>query len=80
MRRLTLLVALSACSEHDMGMHMDFPLPAVIEVAPTEGTFESALAPDLDPDPGVVEVSLEARAAEVELAPGRRVAMWTYNG
>jgi FtsP/CotA-like multicopper oxidase with cupredoxin domain len=81
MRRfLVVVVALSACSEHDMGMGMDFPLPAVIEVAPSEGPFESALAPDLDPDPAVVEVSLEAQATEVELAPGRRVAMWTYNG
>jgi|JI10StandDraft_1071094.scaffolds.fasta_scaffold46760_4 FtsP/CotA-like multicopper oxidase with cupredoxin domain len=82
MRRLTFLAvgALAACSEHDMGMGMDFPLPAVIDVAPSEGVFESTLAADLDPDPTVVEVSLEAQATEVELAPGRRVAMWTYNG
>src|SRR4249920_1931150 len=39
-----------------------------------------AEAPDLNPDPGIVEVNIEARVAPVELAPGRRVEAWTYNG
>jgi FtsP/CotA-like multicopper oxidase with cupredoxin domain len=37
-------------------------------------------AVDTNPDPGVVEISLEARLAEVEVAPGRRVEAWTYDG
>lgn len=55
-------------------------VPEVIEVAASEGPFEPAAAPDLDPSPTVVEVALEARVAEIELAPGRVVSMWTYNG
>jgi FtsP/CotA-like multicopper oxidase with cupredoxin domain len=37
-------------------------------------------AADLNPDPRVVEVNLDARVAEVEIAPGRRVEAWTYDG
>jgi FtsP/CotA-like multicopper oxidase with cupredoxin domain len=41
-----------------------------------------ALAPasDLNPDPHVVEVNIDARVAPVEIAPGQRVDAWTYNG
>ncbi len=35
---------------------------------------------DTNPDPRVVEVSLVAKLAEVEIAPGKRVRAWTYNG
>ena len=35
---------------------------------------------DTNPDPRIVEVSLVAKFAEVEVAPGRRVRAWTYNG
>jgi FtsP/CotA-like multicopper oxidase with cupredoxin domain len=37
-------------------------------------------AVDLNPDPHIVEINLEARIAGVEIAPGRRVNAWTYNG
>ncbi len=37
-------------------------------------------APDLNPDPRIVEINLEARPASVEIAPGERVEAWTYNG
>lgn len=36
--------------------------------------------PDLNPDPNIVEVNLVAKLAEVEVAPGKRVHAWTYNG
>jgi FtsP/CotA-like multicopper oxidase with cupredoxin domain len=39
-----------------------------------------AEAPDRNPDPHIVEVDLEARLAEVEVASGERVQAWTYNG
>jgi FtsP/CotA-like multicopper oxidase with cupredoxin domain len=39
-----------------------------------------AVAPDLNPDPHVVEVNIDARVASVEIAPGERVDAWTYNG
>jgi FtsP/CotA-like multicopper oxidase with cupredoxin domain len=35
---------------------------------------------DLNPDPQVLEINLEARLAQVEYAPGQRVEAWTYNG
>lgn len=37
-------------------------------------------APDGNPDPAVVEVEITAKMAEVEVAPGKRVQAWTYNG
>lgn len=36
--------------------------------------------PDLNPDPRIVEVELTATLADVEVAPGKRVKAWTYNG
>ena len=35
---------------------------------------------DTNPDPKIVEVAMVARLAEVEVAPGKRVRAWTYNG
>ena len=35
---------------------------------------------DLNPDPRVVEINLTAQLAHVEVAPGKRVQAWTYNG
>ena len=35
---------------------------------------------DLNPAADVIEIELEARIAEVEIAPGRTVSAWTYNG
>jgi FtsP/CotA-like multicopper oxidase with cupredoxin domain len=37
-------------------------------------------AVDTNPDPGIVEVSIEARIATVTYAPGRQIEAWTYNG
>ncbi len=35
---------------------------------------------DLSADPRVLEVSLEARLGEVEILPGVKTTLWTYNG
>jgi FtsP/CotA-like multicopper oxidase with cupredoxin domain len=37
-------------------------------------------ATDLDPDPRIVEIRLEARLAPVELLPGTTTMAWTYDG
>src|SRR4029453_12656596 len=37
-------------------------------------------ADDINPDPNVVEVNLEARTAQFSLVPGGPTTMWTYNG
>jgi FtsP/CotA-like multicopper oxidase with cupredoxin domain len=39
-----------------------------------------AEARDTNPDPNVVELTLTAKLAEVEVAPGKRVRAWTYDG
>ena len=48
------------------------------------GPFDSEIplrAPvDRNPDPKVLEVDLEARIAEVEIVPGKKTKMWTYDG
>jgi len=45
-----------------------------------QGIARLAEAPDTNPDPNIVEITLEARLANVEVAPGQRVEAWTYNG
>ncbi|MBZ0122197.1 MAG: multicopper oxidase family protein [Sandaracinaceae bacterium] len=79
MRRfgLVVVVVLGACSSP---ASLPPGVPQVIDVAPTEGPFDGMLAADLDPAPNVVEVALEARPADVEIAPGRTMSLWTYNG
>ena len=37
-------------------------------------------AADTNPDPRIVEIDLDARVAQVEIAPGLRTEAWTYNG
>src|SRR5688500_7997500 len=37
-------------------------------------------ADDIDPDPKIVEINLEARIASLEIAPGTRTDVWSYNG
>lgn len=84
--RIALIVAftLIGCGGHDAGhmggMAAPGELPEVISVPPSEGPFETAVAADLDPSPDVVEVAIEAKVADVELAPGRFASMWTYDG
>lgn len=35
---------------------------------------------DINPDPAIVEVTLTAKLADVDVAPGKRVQAWTYDG
>jgi FtsP/CotA-like multicopper oxidase with cupredoxin domain len=58
------------------------PLPASA-VSQPEGWNDELLmpvAPDLNPDPGIVEIELEARIEELEILPGTKTPAWTYNG
>jgi FtsP/CotA-like multicopper oxidase with cupredoxin domain len=65
---------------HMGGMDEGMTIPEVLVVEASEGPFDRSAAPDLDPAPSVVEVALEAKVSDVEVAPGRLVSMWTYNG
>src|SRR5688572_31559214 len=37
-------------------------------------------AADMNPDPRVVEITLDARVASLEITPGVKTDAWTYNG
>ncbi len=47
---------------------------------PFQGPLQLAKVTDLNPDPHVVEVNLEATYAEWEISPGQSVHAMTYNG
>ena len=53
------------------------------EVAQPAGWDEGltiAPARDLNPDPHVLEVEFEAKPVELEILPGKKTTVWTYNG
>lgn len=72
---LPALAALGGCGNADTT-----PMPTRTGPDPWANALRVAPAPDRNPDPRVVEVDLEARVAEWEVAPGRRVRAMTYNG
>ena len=45
-----------------------------------DGGIKLREAVDINPDPLVVEVNIEARVARVTYEPGKQVDAWTYNG
>jgi FtsP/CotA-like multicopper oxidase with cupredoxin domain len=45
-----------------------------------DGELRIPDAPDTNPDPAVVEISLEARTQTLSIVPGQETTMWTYNG
>jgi FtsP/CotA-like multicopper oxidase with cupredoxin domain len=55
---------------------------AAASPAPSDWNADMRLAEaeDINPDPRIVEVNITARMASVEVAPGKRVNAWTYNG
>jgi len=58
------------------------PDPDALLPEPEGWADELALTPahDANPDPKIVEVTLEAKVASVEFRPGVPSEMWTYNG
>jgi FtsP/CotA-like multicopper oxidase with cupredoxin domain len=56
--------------------------PAAAVTQPEGWADELALAlpVDMNPDPHVLEIELDARLADVELAPSKSTPAWTYNG
>ena len=58
------------------------PLAAheVSQPAGWDDELKMAEPQDLNPDPHVLEVALEARVADVEFLPGTTTPAWTYNG
>ena len=58
----------------------DAQAPASFAPAGWDADVKLAELPDRNPDPHVVEVDMVARLAEVDIAPGKHVQAWTYNG
>ena len=71
-----LLVGCSAAAEPTASSP---PLPST-EPAGWADEIRLPLAEDLNSDPHVLEVSIEARLSDVELIPGKPTKAWTYNG
>ncbi|HUQ52560.1 MAG TPA: multicopper oxidase family protein [Gammaproteobacteria bacterium] len=76
---LPALAALAAC-----GRAPEPAAPqAARDVAQPAGWADDLAMPipqDLNPDPNVLEIDLEARISEVEIIPGFKTPAWTYNG
>src|SRR5512134_1881931 len=79
-------IALAACLVagcERLGAPADSPPLAAHEVGQPAGWDDDlamAVPQDLNPDPHVLEVGLEARVADVEILPGTTTPAWTYNG
>jgi FtsP/CotA-like multicopper oxidase with cupredoxin domain len=54
--------------------------PPSLAPAGWDAGIRLAEAADRNPDPAIVEVDITAKLAEVEVAPGKTVTAWTYNG
>ena len=67
------LVVLACLSGHADG-------PSTAQPPGWDSNLKLAEAVDINPDPHVVEINLVARVAQVEIAPGKRVEAWTYDG
>jgi FtsP/CotA-like multicopper oxidase with cupredoxin domain len=72
-RRALLISIIAACTARSEEPRQDAPEGWDREIA-------LATLTDRNPDPRIVEVDLEARIAEVEVLPGKKTKMWTYNG
>ncbi len=74
---LVLLAATAvACGQEE-------PTPEVVDLAQPQGwdaEFAIPEAGDLDPDQKTVVLELEARVVELEVKPGLKTQLWTYNG
>jgi len=78
---LAAAASLTACAP-EAPERDDTPRPA-LEVAQPDG-WNSDLAltipVDMNPDPDILEIELDARLANVEIVPGYETPVWTYGG
>src|SRR5688572_14821273 len=74
-----LLLSLSA----NVALAQETNMPGAMDVEQPEG-WDAGLAltraVDINPDPQIVEIELEARITEMEIIPGKKTPVWTYNG
>jgi len=78
MHRLAAAIAVALiCS---VGIARQSAAPASFAPSGWDRDVKLTEALDLNPDPNIVEIDLTARLADVEVAPGKKVHAWTYNG
>ncbi len=82
-----LALALSACGDRGSSAPQGSAVMAALEHASAvsqppgwDEDLKIAPAQDLNPDPHVLEVNLEAKPVELEILPGKKTTVWTYNG
>jgi FtsP/CotA-like multicopper oxidase with cupredoxin domain len=78
-----LLAALGVASCADAPPPVSPPPPPVDHGEAPPGWDDGIRPPeaeDLNPDPSIVEVALDARVASLEILPGTTTPAWTYNG
>jgi FtsP/CotA-like multicopper oxidase with cupredoxin domain len=77
---LPALAALTACDRAADVPAPPQPARAVDQPLGWADDLAMPVPQDLNPDPNVLEIELEARIADVELVPGFQTPAWTYNG
>jgi FtsP/CotA-like multicopper oxidase with cupredoxin domain len=70
----------AGCSRPDGGNSVPQSALDVSQPAGWADELAMPLAQDLNPDPNVLEIELEAYVADVEILPGTTTPAWTYNG
>ncbi len=66
-------VVLVGCSPPQTALEVEQPEGWADDLALVEAT-------DINPDPSIVEVELEARITDIEFVEGKPTPVWTYNG
>ena len=79
----TLLLALVAAAATTAPVAAAEPLRPAGDVPQPAGWDSELTLPqpqDLNPDPHILEINLEAKIVELEIVPGKKTKVWTYNG
>ena len=85
---LALAGVLAGCGQRSAPSSSSQPPPPASaarasDVAQPPGWADDLAIPsarDLNPDPHVLEINLEAKQVDLEILPGKRTPIWTYNG
>ncbi|MDT8398737.1 MAG: multicopper oxidase family protein [Pseudomonadales bacterium] len=78
----SLCLLLAACSSAGPGGAGPAPLSA-LDVGQPEGwdaDLQLDIPEDLNPDPAIIEIELEARVTDMEIIPGHMTPVWSYGG
>ena len=79
---VALCLLAAACSQDGAGTSQNIMLTA-LDVAQPQGWDDDLalnIPVDINPDPDILEIELDARLADVEILPGQTTPAWTYGG